>query len=126
MLANRFSDIARLKKEFDQIDRSLVSATKNFIVYALVKKSGFRIIKQENGQYRQVFENHNERIFNIALCTSGESSQEATESILGIGVNGSVFWTSLDAGREDQFSDNLDTNGIVLPPSPTQGMLSFG
>lgn len=115
-----FMDIARLKKDFDQIDRSLVSASKNFIVYALVKKGGFRIIRQENGHYRQVFENHQERIFNIALCTSGEDSQQSLESILGIGVNGTVFWTSLDPAREDQFGENLDSQGLMLPPSPSQ------
>ncbi|KAH7073501.1 hypothetical protein BKA63DRAFT_34032 [Paraphoma chrysanthemicola] len=113
-------DVARLKKDFDQIDRSLVSATKNFIVYALVKKGGFRIIRQENGQYRQVFENHHERIFNIALCTSGDDSQQGLESILGIGVNGTVFWTSLDPSREDTFGENLDSQGLMLPPSPIQ------
>lgn len=115
-----FMDIARLKKEFDQIDRSLVSASKSFIVYALVKKGGFRIIRQENGQYRQVFENLQERIFNIALCTSGDDSQQSLESILGIGVNGTVFWTSLDPSREDQFGEHLDTQGLMLPPSPSQ------
>lgn len=115
-----FMDIARLKKDFDQIDRSLVSASKDFIVYALVKKGGFRIIRQENGHYRQVFENHQERIFNIALCTSGDDSQPRQESILGIGVNGTVFWTSLDPAREDQFGENLDSQGLMLPPSPSQ------
>lgn len=115
-----FMDIARLKKEFDQIDRSLVSASKNFIVYALVKKGGFRIIRQLDGQYRQVFENHQERIFNIALCTSAEDAQHPIESILGIGVNGTVFWTSLDPAREDQFGENLDSQGLMLPPSPSQ------
>jgi hypothetical protein len=113
-------DIARFKKEFDQIDRSLVSATKSFIVYALVKKGGFKIIKQSNGQYRQVFESHHERIFNIALCAGGEDTTKSLESILGIGVNGSVFWTSLEVDRDDQWSDNLDTQGLVLPPSPSQ------
>jgi WD40 repeat protein len=115
-----FMDIARLKKEFDQIDRSLVSATKNFIVYALVKKGGFRIIRQDNGTYRQVFENHHERIFNVAMCTAGPDAVDSLESILGIGVNGSVFWTSLEPTRDDQFNDDLDTRGIVLPPSPIQ------
>ncbi|KAF2789596.1 hypothetical protein K505DRAFT_365477 [Melanomma pulvis-pyrius CBS 109.77] len=115
-----FMDIVRLKKDFDQIDRSLVSASKNFIVYALVKKGGFRIIRQENGRYRQVFENHQERIFNIALCTSGEESADSLESILGIGVNGTVFWTSLEPNREDQFGEDLDTRGLLLPPSPSQ------
>ncbi|EUC48905.1 hypothetical protein COCMIDRAFT_2174 [Bipolaris oryzae ATCC 44560] len=115
-----FMDIARLKKDFDQIDRSLVAASKNFIVYALVKKGGFRIIRQENGHYRQVFENHQERIFNIALCTSADDAQQPLESILGIGVNGTVFWTSLDPAREDQFGENLDSQGLMLPPSPSQ------
>jgi WD40 repeat protein len=115
-----FMDVARLKKDFDQIDRSLVSASKNFIVYALVKKGGFRIIRQENGRYRQVFENHHERIFNIALCTSADDSAEPLESILGIGVNGTVFWTSLDPTREDTFGESLDSQGLMLPPSPIQ------
>lgn len=115
-----FMDIARIKKDFDQIDRSLVSASKNFIVYTLAKKGGFRIIRQENGNYRQVFENHQERIFNIAICNSGDDAQQSVESILGIGINGTVFWTSLDASREDQFGENLDSQGLLLPPSPSQ------
>jgi WD40 repeat protein len=119
-LPELFMDIVRLKKDFDQIDRSLVSASKNFIVYALVKKGGFRIIRQENGRYRHVFENHQERIFNIALCTTGDEVTEPLESILGIGVNGTVFWTSLEPNREDQFGEDLDTRGLLLPPSPSQ------
>ena len=115
-----FMDIARIKKDFDQIDRSLVSASKNFIVYTLTKKGGFRIIRQENGVYRQVFENHQERIFNIALCNTGEDTQQSLESILGIGVNGTVFWTSIDPAREDQFGEHLDSQGLLLPPSPSQ------
>lgn len=115
-----FMDIARIKKDFDQIDRSLVSASKNFIVYTLTKKGGFRIIRQENGNYRQVFENHQERIFNIAICNSGDDAQQSVESILGIGVNGTVFWTSIDPSREDQFGENLDSQGLLLPPSPSQ------
>ena len=115
-----FMDIARIKKDFDQIDRSLVSASKNFIVYTLTKKGGFRIIRQENGVYRQVFENHQERIFNIAICNAGEDAQQSLESILGIGVNGTVFWTSIDPSREDQFGENLDSQGLLLPPSPSQ------
>jgi WD40 repeat protein len=115
-----FMDIARIKKDFDQIDRSLVSASKNFIVYTLTKKGGFRIIRQENGNYRQVFENHQERIFNIAICNAGDDAQQSLESILGIGVNGTVFWTSIDPAREDQFGENLDSQGLLLPPSPSQ------
>ncbi|KAJ4348038.1 uncharacterized protein N0V89_009410 [Didymosphaeria variabile] len=113
-------DVARLKKEFDQIDRSLVTASKNFIVYAIVKKGGFRIIRQENGNYRQVFEHHQERLFNVALCVGGDdSSLQSVESVLGIGVNGTVFWASVDPLRDSEF-DELDKTGLVLPPSPSQ------
>ncbi|KAF2688596.1 hypothetical protein K458DRAFT_293657 [Lentithecium fluviatile CBS 122367] len=116
-----FMDVARLKKEFDQIDRNLVSASKNYIAYAIAKKSGFRIIRQENGQYRQVFEDRQERLFNIGLCAGGEDSiQPSVESVLGIGVNGTVFWTSIEPDREDRFGPDLDSQGLVLPPSPSQ------
>jgi hypothetical protein len=116
-----FMDVARLKKEFDQIDRSLVSASKNYIAYAIAKKSGFRIIRQENGQYRQVFEDRQERLFNIGLCAGGEdSAQPSVESVIGIGVNGTVFWTSIEPDREDRFGPDLDSQGLVLPPSPSQ------
>ncbi|KAL5118823.1 hypothetical protein ACEQ8H_003326 [Pleosporales sp. CAS-2024a] len=118
--AKLIMDVARLKKDFDQIDRSLVSASKNFIVYALAKKCGFRIVRQDSGQSRQVFENHHERIFNIALCTSSDDAQQSLESILGIGINGTVFWSSLDPAREDTFGENLDSQGLILPPSPIQ------
>jgi WD40 repeat protein len=114
-------DIARLKKDFDQIDRSLVAASKNFIVHALAKNGGFRIIRQENGTFRQVFQNHQERIFNVAICTAEEGPEKssAAESILGIGVNGTVLWTSIVPSREDQIED-LDGLGLILPPSPAQ------
>ncbi|CAI6333910.1 unnamed protein product [Periconia digitata] len=116
-----FMDVARLKKEFDQIDRSLVSASKNFIVYAQVKKGGFRVIRQENGQFRQVFEDQKERLFNVGLCVAGENSnQRSTQSVLGIGINGSVFWTSIDTDRDDKFGPDIDSQGLILPPSPAQ------
>ncbi|KAF2002542.1 hypothetical protein P154DRAFT_533098 [Amniculicola lignicola CBS 123094] len=118
--AEQFMDVVRMKKEFDQIDRSLVSATKNFIAYPMGKKGGFRIIKQDTGQVNQVFDNHSERIFSIALCTPGEESSQDYESVLGIGVNGSVFWTPVELLREDSFDDNLTNSSLILPPSPSQ------
>ncbi|KAF1961388.1 hypothetical protein CC80DRAFT_464259 [Byssothecium circinans] len=119
-----FMDVARLKKEFDQIDRSLVCASKNWIVYAIVKKGGLKIIRQADGHNHSVFDDQKERLFNVALCVAGEDSshrQEALESVLGIGVNGSVFWTSIETEREDEFSSgSVGTKGFILPPSPSQ------
>ncbi|KAF2640792.1 hypothetical protein P280DRAFT_427066, partial [Massarina eburnea CBS 473.64] len=119
-----FMDIARLKKEFDQIDRSLVSASKTWIVYALAKKGGLKIIRQADGHNHHVFDDQKERLFNVAVCVAGEDSahrDEALESVLGIGINGSVFWTSIETAREDEFSpDVIGTKGLILPPSPSQ------
>ncbi|KAF2491442.1 hypothetical protein BU16DRAFT_119349 [Lophium mytilinum] len=118
-----FMDVARLKKEFDQIDRCLVTATKLYIVYALGgKTNGFRIIRQDNGQYRQVFQNYKERIFNLATCSAPSadlaSSQGTPETILGIGVNGAVFWTAVNT--KDDVIELLPGHSVIFPPAATQ------
>lgn len=93
-----FLVVAQLKKEFDQIDRSLVTASQSHIVYAqaATKKDngGFRIIRQDTGDHKQIFRSSGERIFNVQLCSSNLASHDI-ETVLGTGVNGSVFWTSL-------------------------------
>ncbi|KAF2811987.1 uncharacterized protein BDZ99DRAFT_519227 [Mytilinidion resinicola] len=121
--SSAFMDVARLKKEFDQIDRCLVTATKLYIVYALGgKTNGFRIIRQDNGQYRQVFQNYKERIFNLATCSAPAadlaSSQGAPETILGIGVNGAVFWTAVNT--KDDVIELVQDHSIIFPPAATQ------
>ncbi|EGE04513.1 hypothetical protein TEQG_03384 [Trichophyton equinum CBS 127.97] len=60
-------DIARLKKGFDQLDRSLTSATSEYIVYALAKNGGARIIRQDDGHDRQIFRSTNDRMFTSPL-----------------------------------------------------------
>lgn len=118
-----FMVIAQLKKEFDQIDRSLVTASQTHIVYAQVatKKDngGFRIIRQDSGDHKQVFRSSGERIFNVQLCLSSESGNDV-ETVLGTGVNGSVFWTSLVKSRGDSFADDdIEARGFVLPAVAT-------
>jgi hypothetical protein len=112
-------DIARLKKEFDQIDRSLVTATKAFIVYALAKNGGFRIIRQDNGQFRQVFQNYKERIFNLASCSAspadGPLASRTPQTILGIGVNGAVFWAAVNT-KDDEI-ELIEDHSIIFPPA---------
>ena len=120
-------DIVRLKKEFDQIDRNLVTATKNFIVYALSKNGGFRLIRQDTGQYKQLFQSYQERIFNLGVCTSQGSVNPDIESVLGTGVNGTVFWTLAATSGIDTFADdNLEERGLVFPPSPSQDEYTSG
>lgn len=120
---DNFMVIAQLKKEFDQIDRSLVTASQTHIVYAQVatKKDngGFRIIRQDSGDHKQVFRSSGERIFNVQLCLPGEKANDV-ETVLGTGVNGSVFWTSLAKSRGDAFADDdIEGRGFILPPVAT-------
>ena len=113
-------DIARLKKEFDQLDRSLTSATADYIVYALAKNGGMRIIRQDDGSDKQVFRSTRDRVFNVALSTSqntGGTSEE--QAILGIGVSGTVYWALVSRPEKDLFEmDALESESLVFPPFP--------
>lgn len=111
-------DIARLKKEFDQLDRSLTAATSEYIVYALAKTGGIRIIRQDDGSDRQVFRSARDRVFNVALCTA-PSSESEDQAILGIGVSGSVYWALVSRPGKDFFEmDALESESLIFPPFP--------
>ncbi|OAG45079.1 hypothetical protein AYO21_00427 [Fonsecaea monophora] len=113
-------EISRLKKDFDQLDRSLAAATSKYIAYALVKNGGMRIIRQDDGSDRQVFKNSHDRIFNVALCTTsaaGESSDD--QALLGTGVSGTVYYATINKDGNDLFEKNaLDTESLIFPPYP--------
>ncbi|KAL4898321.1 hypothetical protein BDV59DRAFT_166644 [Aspergillus ambiguus] len=113
-------DISRLKKDFDQLDRSLTSATADYIVYALAKNGGMRIIRQDDGSDKQVFRSTRDRVFNVAVCTSqamdGASDEQA---LLGIGVSGTVYWAVISKTGKDLFElDALESESLVFPPFP--------
>jgi hypothetical protein len=115
-----FMQIATLKKEFDQIDRGLVTASQTHIVYAQVatKKDngGFRIIRQDSGTHKQIFRSSGERVFNVQLC----SVDHDVETVLGTGVSGSIFWSSLAKSRGDLFADDdVEAQGFVMPAVQT-------
>lgn len=117
-------EISRLKKEFDQLDRSLAAATTKYITYALVKNGGMRIIRQDDGSDRQVFTNSHDRIFNVALCSSApletSSDPHATDhGILGTGVSGAVYYATINKDGNDLFEKNsLDSQSLIFPPYP--------
>ncbi|KAL4750433.1 hypothetical protein BDW72DRAFT_175926 [Aspergillus terricola var. indicus] len=113
-------DIARLKKDFDQLDRSLTSATPDYIVYALAKNGGMRIIRQDDGSDKQVLRSTRDRVFNVSVCTSqpvGGSSDD--QAILGIGVSGAVYWVLISQKNRDLFEqDALESESLIFPPFP--------
>ncbi|KAF1353414.1 hypothetical protein BDV97DRAFT_346495 [Delphinella strobiligena] len=112
-------DVARLKKDFEQIDRSLVTASTNHIVYSMSKDGGFRIIRQDSGKDKKVFRS-GERIFNLHI-SSANGNYKDTEAILGTGINGSVFWTNIVKVEGDAWDEyNLESQGFILPPVPVQ------
>ena len=112
-------DVARLKKDFEQIDRTLVTASTNHIVYSMSKDGGFRIIRQDSGKDKKVFRN-GERIFSLQI-SSASAAHKDTEAILGTGVDGSVFWTNIVKVEGDVWDEyNLESQGFILPPVPVQ------
>lgn len=112
-------DIARLKKDFEQIDRTLVTASANHIVYALTKDGGFRIIRQDTGKDKKVFRG-SERIFNLQISSASGLHQD-TEAILATGINGSVYWTNIVKVEGDAWDEyNIEAQGFILPPVPVQ------
>jgi hypothetical protein len=118
--ADSLMDIARLKKDFEQIDRALVTASPSHIVYAMSKNGGFRVIRQDSGKDKQVFRSTNERVFGVQICTASGAHNDI-ETVLATGVNGSVFWTSISKVEGDSFDDlDLESQGFVLPPVPVQ------
>jgi hypothetical protein len=110
-------DIARLKKTFDQIDRTLATATKNYIVYAMSKNSGLRIISQDDGRDKTAFKDHNDRFFNVAVSTAKSSSYEA---VLGTGVSGTVYWSKISERDGEIFEGDIADQGFAFPPTATQ------
>jgi hypothetical protein len=115
-------EISRLKKEFDfdQIDRSLASATSKYISYALVKNVGIRIIRQDDGSDRQVFKNSHDRIFNVSFCSTAFSTPPSNnQAVLGTGVSGAVYYATVSKEGNDLFEKNmLDTESLIFPPFP--------
>ena len=113
-------EISRLKKEFDQMDRSLAAATSKYIIYALVKNGGIRIIRQDDGKDRQVFKNSHDRVFHVALCTTAASAAPSDDqAVLGVGVSGAVYYATISKEGNDLFdNDTLETESLIFPPYP--------
>lgn len=108
-------DIARLKKDFDQVDRTLVTASPEFLIYGMPKNGGIRAIRQLDGKDIKLFEDTKDRVFNVSISTALDSD---AESVVGTGVSGTVYWVDLKAAEADFIEDgNASTNnhGFAFP-----------
>lgn len=112
--------IARLKKEFDQIDRTLATASSKFILYAMPKAGGLRIIRQDDGIDRQVFKETHDRVFNVALSTTAPGSAlREVQTFIATAVSGNVYWATICQSGSDIIGEaNIESNMLVLPPVP--------
>jgi hypothetical protein len=107
-------DIARLKKEFDQVDRTLVTASRNFIVYGMSKNGGIRIIRQDDGRDARLFTETHDRIFGVVVSAS---EPDLKEVIIGTGISGTVYWALIKDGKGDFIEEsNPEMHGFALPP----------
>ncbi|KAG5937108.1 hypothetical protein E4U53_000075 [Claviceps sorghi] len=111
-------DIARLKKEFDQIDRNLYTASQAYMTYGMSKQGGLRVIRQEDGKDAKVFTDTKDRIFNVAMSvTPSDHESVQREAILGTGISGTVYWVQIKDGDKDHIEDpHLEQYGFALPP----------
>ncbi|KAL8856422.1 MAG: hypothetical protein Q9178_006992 [Gyalolechia marmorata] len=110
--------IARLRKDFDQADRMLATATTDFIVYASLKP-GLTIIRQDDGLAKQLFTDHHDRIFNVSLSTMPAPNQEL-QTVLATGVSGSVYWATISRPDATIFDGDLSREGLIFPPTAAQ------
>lgn len=111
-------DIARLKKEFDQIDRNLYTASPNYMTYGMSKQGGLRVIRQDDGKDAKVFTDTKDRIFNVAMSvTPTDHDGTYKEAIIGTGISGTVYWVQIREGEKDHIEDtHLEQYGFALPP----------
>lgn len=124
------TNIARLKKEFDQTDRTLVTATNDFIVYGSPKSGGLKVIRQDDGLSRHIFPDTRDRIFNVSISSANPgSSSRGVQNIIATGVSGTVYWITISSPGEDVFEQELKDYGLIFPPSlphsenPSNGQL---
>ncbi|KAK4239222.1 hypothetical protein C8A03DRAFT_14376 [Achaetomium macrosporum] len=114
-------DIARLKKDFDQVDRNLVSASETYMAYGMSKAGGLRVIRQEDGKDAKLFTDTKDRIFNVAISSSPTHHHHPKEAIIGTGVSGTVYWVQLKNGDRDHLEDaHPEQYGFALPPISAQ------
>lgn len=113
-------EISRLKKEFDQIDRSLAAASSRYITYALVKNGGMRIIRQDDGRDRQIFKHTHDRVFNVSLCTTSMTAPPGDhQAVLGTGISGAVYYATICKQDADFFDSNeLEHESLIFPAFP--------
>lgn len=109
---SKISDIVRMSRSFDQLDRNLIAASHQYIVYAISKsngRGGIRVLRQYDAKDKVLMKDSPDRTFNVAIGKG--------ERILGTGISGAVVWAELGGDFEGPDWNNM----FVFPPSEEQG-----
>ena len=110
--------IARLKKAFDQNDRTLVTATKDFIIFAMSKNGGVRVVRQDDGKNKMVFEETQDQIFNVAACVDKDNQ---CETVVATGCSGTVYYFMTKDAQGESIEDITPQYSFALPPIQSPG-----
>ena len=114
-------NIARFKKDFDQADRTLGTATNEYIVYGMPKNGGIRIIQQDNGNSSLIYSKTQDRIFNIGISSAYPGSPlRGVQTVIATGVSGTVYWTTIARPGEEVSQDDMEKQGLIIPPVSNQ------
>lgn len=108
---SKISDIARMPRSFDQLDRNLIAASHQFIAYAISKsndRGGIRVLRQFDGKDKVLMKDSADRTFNVTISNG--------DRILGTGMSGAVVWAELSDFDKPEWS-----NMFIFPPSEEQG-----
>ncbi|KAI9718852.1 MAG: hypothetical protein M1828_006541 [Chrysothrix sp. TS-e1954] len=108
--------IASMKRDFDQVDRALIAASPNHIVYAMAKGGGFRIIRQDDGSNLALFRKPENQIFNVSISAPSASFiARDSEHVLATDVNGAVYWVPVAVDREKAADDEAEKKAFCFP-----------
>lgn len=113
-------NIARLKKEFDPVDRTLATATIDFIVYGSPRSGGIKVIRQDDGEAKHLFAETHDRVLNLAISTANPSSAfYGTQNIIATGVSGSVYWAPILRPAEEALGETVGEHYLIFQsPAP--------
>ena len=112
--------IAKFHKEFDQLDRTLASASNKFIAYCHAKNGGLRVIRQDDGADRRLFMSAKDRMFSVSFCTTAANDPTTeVQALIASGVNGATYYATLSTDGHSYFdADLLESESLVFPPFP--------
>ncbi len=112
-------NIARFKKDFDQADRTLATATSEFIAYSVPKNGGLRVIQQDNGNSSLLFATAQDRIFNVGISTAHAAiASRGSQRVIATGVSGNVYWTTLGEDDSELSRSEMESQSVIFPPTP--------